>query len=121
MEQFRARGFCIRDSFPDALRGIITAEEAMDMPVTIEGGPLVEQSKSAEADPLELPISIQEASDIWELANKNGHVVPLPDSKWDVSAYKKALEEVAHTDSSAKILRKHYAAFLAFIETPAVK
>ena len=121
MLQMRARGFAIRDAFPDALKGIITAEEAMDMPVTIEGGPLVEQSKPAEADPNELPISIQEAQEVWELAKKNGHVVPLPDSKWDVSAYKKALDEVAHTDSSAKILRKHYAAFRAFIETPAVK
>lgn len=34
MLQMRARGFAIRDVFPDALRGVITAEEAQDMPVT---------------------------------------------------------------------------------------
>lgn len=32
MLQLRARGFAIRDAFPDALRGLITAEEAQDMP-----------------------------------------------------------------------------------------
>ena len=31
-EELRARGFAIRDVFPDALRGVITAEEAQDMP-----------------------------------------------------------------------------------------
>lgn len=30
---FRARGFALRDSFPDALKGLILAEEAMDTPV----------------------------------------------------------------------------------------
>jgi len=32
MLQMRARGFCLRDAFPDALRGLITAEEAVDLP-----------------------------------------------------------------------------------------
>jgi hypothetical protein len=32
MLQLRARGFAIRDVFPDALRGVITVEEAQDMP-----------------------------------------------------------------------------------------
>lgn len=32
MLQLRARGFAIRDVFPDALRGVITREEAEDMP-----------------------------------------------------------------------------------------
>lgn len=32
MLQMRARGFAIRDVFPDALRGIALAEEALDMP-----------------------------------------------------------------------------------------
>ncbi len=33
MLQMRARGFAIRDVFPDALRGVITAEEAQDTPI----------------------------------------------------------------------------------------
>jgi hypothetical protein len=32
MLQMRARGFAIRDVFPDAVRGVITAEEAQDYP-----------------------------------------------------------------------------------------
>ena len=34
MLQMRARGFAIRDSFPDALKGLISAEEAADIPRT---------------------------------------------------------------------------------------
>lgn len=36
MLQMRARGFALRDAFPDVLRGLISAEEAADIP-TIEG------------------------------------------------------------------------------------
>ena len=32
MLQMRARGFCLRDTFPDVLRGLVTAEEAQDYP-----------------------------------------------------------------------------------------
>lgn len=32
MMQMRARGFALRDAFPDVLRGLITAEEAQDYP-----------------------------------------------------------------------------------------
>jgi hypothetical protein len=32
MLQMRARGFALRDAFPDVLKGLITAEEAMDFP-----------------------------------------------------------------------------------------
>ncbi|CAB4184877.1 hypothetical protein UFOVP1124_47 [uncultured Caudovirales phage] len=34
MLQLRARGFCLRDAFPDVLRGLITVEEAGDYPHT---------------------------------------------------------------------------------------
>jgi hypothetical protein len=33
MLQMRARGFALRDAFPDVLKGLITSEEAMDFPV----------------------------------------------------------------------------------------
>ncbi|TCZ61156.1 recombinase family protein [Roseicella aquatilis] len=39
MLMLRARGFAIRDAFPDALRGVITAEEAADMPAEIRHAP----------------------------------------------------------------------------------
>lgn len=34
MLKFRARGFILRDQFGDVLKGLVTAEEAMDMPPT---------------------------------------------------------------------------------------
>jgi hypothetical protein len=34
MLQMRARGFALRDAFPDVLRGLVTAEEAQDYPET---------------------------------------------------------------------------------------
>ena len=36
MLQMRARGFACRDAFPDALRGLITSEEAADMPKPVK-------------------------------------------------------------------------------------
>lgn len=36
MLQMRARGFCLRDAFPDVLKGLVTVEEAEDTPVNIE-------------------------------------------------------------------------------------
>ena len=33
MLQMRARGFALRDAFPDVLKGLITSEEAMDYPI----------------------------------------------------------------------------------------
>jgi hypothetical protein len=36
MLQLRARGFALRDAFPDVLKGLVTAEEAQDYPTTPE-------------------------------------------------------------------------------------
>jgi hypothetical protein len=41
MLQLRARGFALRNAFADALRGLITAEEAQDYPVTQTAAPVV--------------------------------------------------------------------------------
>jgi hypothetical protein len=38
MMQMRARGFALRDAFPDVLKGLITAEEAQDYPSEINHG-----------------------------------------------------------------------------------
>jgi len=35
MLQMRARGFALRDAFPDVLKGLVTAEEAQDYPQTV--------------------------------------------------------------------------------------
>jgi hypothetical protein len=43
MLQMRARGFALRDAFPDVLRGLISAEEAQDTPAPVaHPGPTIE-------------------------------------------------------------------------------
>lgn len=53
MLQLRARGFALRDAFPDVLRGIISAEEARDMPTeaTPYAGPTVDGVAEPVAQP----------------------------------------------------------------------
>lgn len=53
MLQMRARGFALRDAFPDVLRGLVTAEEAADYheePVQHTPAPKVKQPKPPTAD-----------------------------------------------------------------------
>lgn len=53
MLQMRARGFCLRDTFPDILKGIITAEEAIDLNEieVAERPPIREPRRASEAVP----------------------------------------------------------------------
>jgi hypothetical protein len=77
MLQMRARGFALRDAFPDALRGMVTAEEAQDYPVTqVTPEPVVvrpkfdQPAKPAEekVDPYQVAeAAIQAESDIAKL------------------------------------------------------
>lgn len=65
MLQMRARGFALRDAFPDVLKGLITAEEAQDMPVdeVITRPPQVLSNNPLDAIP-ELSVSEPEVLDI---------------------------------------------------------
>lgn len=62
MLQMRARGFALRDAFPDLLKGIITAEEARDMPDKPDTftGPTIEAT--AEPAPPAEPTAEQKAA-----------------------------------------------------------
>lgn len=44
MLQMRARGFALRDAFPDVLKGLVTAEEAQDYPTQPEPAPSLVKS-----------------------------------------------------------------------------
>lgn len=46
MMQMRARGFALRDAFPDVLKGLITAEEAADYPEAKDITPAVSKPKN---------------------------------------------------------------------------
>lgn len=63
MLQMRARGFALRDAFPDVLKGLITAEEAQDYPSEAIDAPkpiprAVEVLEQFEAEPIEGHISL---------------------------------------------------------------
>ena len=60
MLQMRARGFALRDAFPDALRGVVSAEEARDTPTERDVG-AAEVVSSRTAAPAALPDYSQDA------------------------------------------------------------
>ena len=63
MLQMRARGFALRDAFPDVLKGIVTAEEAQDTPAAGEtfAGPTIEARAEVMPDPA--PDRIKDGAD----------------------------------------------------------
>jgi hypothetical protein len=76
MLQLRARGFALRDAFPDVLKGLVTAEEAQDYPVVTQVEPVREpvvvrprldppQSTDPALDPFDAAkLAIQRANNI---------------------------------------------------------
>jgi hypothetical protein len=61
MLQMRARGFALRDAFPDVLKGLVTAEEAQDYPATQPAHEPVVVRQQAPAQP-------EERADPYEVA-----------------------------------------------------
>jgi hypothetical protein len=59
MLQMRARGFALRDAFPDVLKGMITAEEAQDYPDEAKPLPVAKPANPLDlvAKPVELPMA----------------------------------------------------------------
>jgi hypothetical protein len=80
MLKARARGFAIRDAFPDALKGLYVAEEVRDMPAEVDVTPKAAgvEVKKAKLEPrkkeaqAELPVDDNEQPDIETLANRDG-------------------------------------------------
>lgn len=81
MMQMRARGFGLRDKFADALRGIVTAEEAMDTPAPAvtatqtapslpAGNPEPEKPKNPEPKPDSRFISQGQIKRMWAMARE---------------------------------------------------
>lgn len=68
MLQMRARGFALRDAFPDVLKGLITAEEAQDMPTEKVINPTVDVKINA------LPAAAQVSPK--EQVEGNGATIP---------------------------------------------
>jgi len=67
MLQMRARGFALRDAFPDILRGLVTAEEAGDyqvrQPATASGPEPLQHRRYQQPQPARLPAPAAEIED----------------------------------------------------------
>lgn len=85
MMKLRARGFGLRDKFPDALKGMVSREEAMDYPgITIEG--VIDQPAGGKSDP---PVLIAKVSE--DEARAFGAAWKA--SGWTITEAKAALKE----------------------------
>ena len=62
MLQMRARGFALRDAFPDILRGLVTAEEAQDYATEPENVRVYQPPKEPEPEPVEVRAVADEES-----------------------------------------------------------
>lgn len=77
MMQMRARGFALRDAFPDVLKGLITAEEAQDYPEEAKPRPAAKP-----ANPLDM-VARPESVAIPHAEVEHVELQPLPDSSQD--------------------------------------
>lgn len=89
MLQMRARGFALRDIFPDVLKGIITTEEALDMPIEKD---ITAQVKIVEKDE---PVHVIEY-----LSDKLDHV----SNQEDMNSFIKNVNESALTHQQKEYL-----------------
>ena len=79
MLQHRARGNCLRDAFPDVIKGIITAEEAQDYPVEKQSG--MKTVQGAKDTPSTM-IANEEVKHISEaLPSENKYILQLTNGK----------------------------------------
>lgn len=79
MLQMRARGFALRDSFPDALKGLITVEEAQDYPE--ETKPAVKDIPKNPLDAIEMSKPIEETYEVFEEPSIEDASTPEPEAE----------------------------------------
>lgn len=73
MLQMRARGFALRDAFPDVLKGLITQEEARDFPVEADAQ-VISPTVSETAPAIEAPADMAEPEGRYKLFLPDGSV-----------------------------------------------
>jgi len=115
MLQLRARGFALRDAFPDLLRGLISAEEASDIPPDSFAGPTIE-AKAEEPPVRAAAASVKREERIAKLAptydeqpareypfatNKGGQV--YSSSGEYLEAWRRTIEACRRTDALDKV------------------
>jgi hypothetical protein len=117
MLAMRARGFAIRDAFPDALKGVVTAEEAADMhqdpgikdvtPANPLDETFPQQLESIEAPLVEdqETVQVKETRD-WELISEQG-VQTFPSLSGWKSNFEMALSTMESNGAKTYTARRH--------------
>jgi hypothetical protein len=113
MMQMRARGFALRDAFPDVLKGLISAEEAADFPDEAKPQPVAKP-----ANPLDLvakpePVAIESVEVVLEaepvraeVAQPSGFALLVPGGKEPFSVHQDLIEWAdAYEDLADKTAR----------------
>ncbi len=97
MMQMRARGFALRDAFPDVLKGLITAEEAQDYPDDINHGKPAKVATKP-ANPLDMVAPPAPAAPALEVSEPDVVDVVLPGTEVvDIPEVAQVTETVAET------------------------
>jgi hypothetical protein len=103
MMQMRARGFALRDAFPDVLKGLITAEEAQDYPDELSKNSTAIKLQPKPANPLDLVAApaIEATNDRAQIENLMADTVDavvMPGTEVvDIPEVTEATETVAET------------------------
>ena len=93
MLQMRARGFALRDSFPDALKGVITIEEAQDYPQQKDITPKNPLDKlTTKAEVITEPP--QEVSTEFQIQIPNSNPIMCSDSDDRIAKYKSLVGKI---------------------------
>ena len=101
MLQMRARGFALRDAFPDVLKGMITIEEAQDYPDEAKPLPVAKPANPLDlvAKPAEIPLAeavvidqviVDAVDDVIHAINE---LIPEPDIQEEAPAVIEAEQE----------------------------
>lgn len=109
MLMFRARGFALNDCLPDALRGIITAEEAGDYP-----GPTIDATPTPQSDPeppkpTDPPIGKDKAMEWFKAYKASG---------WTAEDARKWLAETLKVEKSFDIPASKFDEAMQWAKTP---
>ena len=99
MLQMRARGFALRDAFPDVLRGLISAEEAEDIPT----GKTIEGTADATNEPSSLRQAMNDAIPLQPLRSAAA-ATPRAPRKADPVVYEDAPDPLDETDGRQWLL-----------------
>jgi hypothetical protein len=104
MLAMRARGFAIRDAFPDAMKGMITAEEAQDYPTKAPRDVTPKPEPLPEPEP-ETEIQVEEAETIEDPIQDAIDAANMPYSLCDHEGNELAQYEL-HDEAIAKLVER---------------